>query len=339
VRILVVSQMYPGPKDPDLGIFVQRMEQELVARGNDVQVVAVTHRGGSPFKHLSLGLRTIVAALRMRPDAIYAHFLAPAGVWAMVAALLTRSRLVVTAHGRDVRNIGERPGVGLAMRLLARRADAVVAVSGYLRDDLERRVPALRGRVRVIDSGVDLSRFSPFDQGEARRNLGIDMTPDEPLLLFVGTLDERKNVVHLADAFERLGRGQLIFVGDGPLRNDIEDRANVRVVGRVPHDEVPRWMHACDVLCLPSTVEPFGQVLLEAMACERSVVATSIGGPPEFVTEDAGAIVDPGDVDSIERGIRRALELPRPNTAARQVAARHDVAVQAERVEQLLAGR
>src|SRR5207253_10412829 len=122
--------------------------------------------------------------------------------------------------------------------------------------------------------------------------------------LCVGSLTERKNVVRLADAFARLGDGSLTFVGDGPLRGQLEGRDRVRVVGRVPHEDVPGWIASADVVCQPSLIEPPGQSLLEAMACARSVVATRIGGPPEFVAPDAGVLVDPIDLDSLERGLR-----------------------------------
>jgi glycosyltransferase involved in cell wall biosynthesis len=100
---------------------------------------------------------------------------------------------------------------------------------------------------------------------------------------------------------------------------------------------VAGWVAACDVLCQPSVVEPFGIALLEAMAGERSVVATQVGGPPEFVTPEAGVLVDPESVDSIENGLRAAAELPSPNPAARLAAAKHDVRVEARRIADLLA--
>jgi glycosyltransferase involved in cell wall biosynthesis len=111
----------------------------------------------------------------------------------------------------------------------------------------------------------------------------------------------------------------------------------VRVVGRVPHEQVAQWVAACDVLCGVALVEPFGQALLEAMAAERTVVATRIGGPPEFVPPDAGVLVDPLDVDAIAAALARAADYPRPNTAARAAAALHDVRRQAERIEEILA--
>jgi glycosyltransferase involved in cell wall biosynthesis len=159
---------------------------------------------------------------------------------------------------------------------------------------------------------------------------------ESPAFVCVGALSERKNVVRLADAFARLGEGSLTFVGDGPLRAQLEGRAGVRIVGRVPHDAVPSLIASADVVCQPSLIEPFGQSVLEAMACARTVVATRIGGPPEFVPPGAGVLVDPTDLEALENALRTAAALPRPNEAARAAAAEHDVKHQARRIEELL---
>jgi glycosyltransferase involved in cell wall biosynthesis len=108
------------------------------------------------------------------------------------------------------------------------------------------------------------------------------------------------------------------------------------LAGAVPHEAVPEWVAGCHVLCQPSIVEPFGQALLEAMACGRSVVATRVGGPPEFVTPDAGVLVDPLDVGAMADALGLAASLPRPNTAARAAASGHDLRLQARRVEEIL---
>jgi glycosyltransferase involved in cell wall biosynthesis len=167
------------------------------------------------------------------------------------------------------------------------------------------KVPEADGRVRVIDCGVDLERFRNRNAAEA-------------------------------EAFGRLREGSLAFLGAGPKRTELEARPGVRVVGRVPHERVADWIAACDVLCQPSLVEPFGQALLEAMASERSVLATRVGGPPEFVTPEAGIVVNPTDLDAIEAGLRVAVTLPAPNPHAREAAAEHDVRRQAERVSAVL---
>jgi glycosyltransferase involved in cell wall biosynthesis len=241
----------------------------------------------------------------------------------------------VTAHGRDVRNIGSLPAIGTVTRATLARA-SVIAVSDYLRRELVAKLPALAGRVDVIDCGVDLERFRGQDAEPARRRVGWD--ENGPRYLCLGTLDERKNVVRLADAFARLDSGSLTFVGDGPLRARLEGRKRVRLVGRVPHEAVSDWIAASDVVCQPSLVEPFGQALLEALASERPVLATRVGGPPEFVTPETGVLVDPESVASIEAGLRAAPDLPRPNAAARAVAAEHDVRRQAARIAEVLQG-
>jgi glycosyltransferase involved in cell wall biosynthesis len=268
---------------------------------------------------LTLARKALAAA---RPDVVYAHFLVPAG---LIAAVAGRAPLVVTAHGRDVRNIGAIPAVAAATRLVVRRAATVICVSRYLQRELETKLPEAQGKVEVVSSGVDRERFA------------VSEAPvGPPGFLCVGALDERKNVVRLADAFAELGEGALTFAGDGPLRAQLEGRDRVRLLGRVPHDEIPRLLAECRVLAQPSLVEPLGQALLEAMACGRSVVATRIGGPPEFVPPEAGFLVDPLDVPGLARALEQAAALPSPNEAARAATAEHDVRRQAERIEEIL---
>jgi glycosyltransferase involved in cell wall biosynthesis len=336
MRILLVSQLYPGPSAPDFGVFVKRMADELECAGNAVDRVVIDHRGGTPAKHIALAARAMARARAFKPDVVYGHFLFPAGLAAAAAARATGARLVLTAHGRDVRNLAMR-GVGRATRFSLGRADAVIAVSEYLRRELERRAPEARGKTAVIDMGVDVERFRHRESREARSEVGWE--GEEPFYLCVGTLDERKNVLRLAEAFARLDRGTLAFLGDGPLRAELEGRAGVFLGGRIPHERVAAWVAACDVLCQPSLVEPFGLTLLEGLATERPVVATKIGGPLEFVTPETGVLVDPESVDSIEAGLRAAAKLPRPNASGRAVAERHDVRVQARRVAAVLEGK
>jgi glycogen(starch) synthase len=312
--------MYPGPADPDLGSFVALGVEALRERGHEVDLAVLDRRAGG--KRRFLELRKAVQAAP-RPDVVWAHFLVPSGL----LAAEVDAPLVVTAHGRDVRNIDSIPGVAALTRRVVLRASTVIAVSSYLRRELEEKLPEARGKTEVVDSGVDLARFT-------------DATPamqlEQPAFVCVGSLSERKNVIRLADAFAALGRGSLTFVGDGPLRGELAGRANVRVVGPVPHGEVAAWLAAADVVCGPSLVEPFGQALLEGLASGRNVVATRIGGPPEFVPPEAGVLVDPLDVGELTRALDQAASLPVPNPAARAAAAAHDVRLQAARVEEIL---
>jgi glycosyltransferase involved in cell wall biosynthesis len=313
---------------------VRQIVRELEGRGHEIEKAVIDRRGRSEARSIALTARALAAARRFRPDVVYAHFLFPAGVAAALAARAAKAPLVVTAHGQDVRNVGSRRGVARATRFALARATAVIAVSEYLRQELVRRVPALAADVDVIDCGVDVERFRGRESAALREELGWH--GESPFYLCVGGLSARKNVVRLADAWARLGRGNLAFVGDGPLRSELVGRRGVTLVGAVPHELVGDWIGACDVLCQPSLVEPFGQALLEAMASERPVVATRVGGPPEFVVREAGVLVDPESVESIAVGMDTAARLPFPNPAARAAAAEHDVRIQAERIERVL---
>jgi len=141
LRILIVTQFWPGPEDPDLGVFVAQLAGELARRSHEVDQVFVDHRGGSRTKHARLGAAALRAALHTRPDVIYAHFLVPAGALAALASVAARVPVVLTAHGQDVRNLGSIPGVRAVTRLAVARARAVIAVSDYLRKELVAQVP------------------------------------------------------------------------------------------------------------------------------------------------------------------------------------------------------
>ena len=160
-------------------------------------------------------------------------------------------------------------------------------------------MPEARGKTEVVDSGVDLERFM------------VEPAPaGPPRYVCIGSLIERKNVLRLAGAFEKLGEGTLTFVGDGPLRERLEGRPGIELTGALPYDRIPAQIAAAHVVCQPSLIEPFGQAVLEAMACGRSVVATRIGGPPEFVPPEAGVLVDPVDEDALVDALRTAAARP-----------------------------
>jgi glycosyltransferase involved in cell wall biosynthesis len=330
MRILVVTQMWPGPENPDLGSFLVPLTRELEELGNEVDVASISQRGGSPTKYVRLAREARDMARSLRPDVVFAHFLFPSGAAGALAARAARAPLVLMAHGQDVANLGRIPGVSAATRWVVRRSAAVIANSRWLAGRLTEQIPAAKPKIEVADCGVDLEAFSPRPADEARRELGWD--GDGPAFLCVGSLIERKNVSRLADAFESLGQGRLAFVGDGPLRDKLEGRPGIHLEGRVPQAQVPRWVAACDVLCQPSLIEPFGQATLEGMAMERSVVATKVGGPPEFVTPEVGVLVDPHDTGALRAALQRAAELPSPNPTARGRAADHDVRQQAAKM-------
>src|SRR4051794_12793152 len=301
--------MWPAPDAPELGAFLLPLVRELRTAGHEGEVAAIGRRGGPPTKYLKLTADAVRAARRLRPDVVFAHFLFPAGGAGLAAARAARAPLVVMAHGTDVANLDRTP-LRLLTAPVVRGAAAVIANSRWLAERLREHFPAVEPE--VCDLGVDLHEFDPATPpapgwGDA----------GHPRFLCVGALIERKNVLGLADAFARLDRGSLTFVGDGEHRAALGGRPGVRLVGRVPHEQIPGWVAGCDVLCQPSLREPFGLAALEAMAMERTVVATTAGGPPEFVTPEAGVLVGPGDPGALRGAPAPAAARPPPHAAAR----------------------
>ncbi|MDX6547004.1 MAG: hypothetical protein QOG33_554 [Gaiellales bacterium] len=326
MRIVLLSNMYPSPARPEYGVFVQRLAEALRARGHELDEAVLTAGGRGPLRtplaYLGLLRRTRALVAARRPDVVYAHFLVPTGL----VAVLGGAPFVVTAHGRDVANARGNALLALLTRRVIRRARAVICVSAHLAQLL----PATPARLEVIDCGVDTDLFRPSGRsdGEGTR------------FLFVGSLTGRKNVAALMEAFATIGAGSsLTIAGSGPLEQRLRDSApaGVTFLGRVLPERMAELYAGCDVYCQPSLVEPQGQALLEALACGRPVVATRVGGPPEFVTEDCGVLVDPLDVASIAAGMRRAAQIELPCAAAVTVAEAHSIALQAARIEQLLA--
>jgi glycosyltransferase involved in cell wall biosynthesis len=330
MRILLVSQMYPGPQAPTLGSFVAELESALEAKGHTIARAVVDRRGG-PGRHLRLLGDTARTARSFRPDVVYAHFLLPAGLWGTLAG---RAPAVITAHGQDVENARTSRWIRYGTRFAVGRAASVVAVSRWLGDRLCEAVPGAATKLEIIDCGVDLARFSPRDKQEARARVGLENTG--PVFVCVGSLSERKNVLGLARAVERRREGTLVLVGDGPLRAALAGRPRIVLAGDAAREEVATWLSAADVVCQPSLVEPFGLVALEAMACSRSVVGTTVGGHAEFIDPGSGVLALPGDDTSLDAALNAALALPSPNPAARAAALGHDVSRQAERIEKLL---
>lgn len=346
LRVLCLSNMWPGPADPDYGSFVADMCGALERRGMVVDPVVIDHRGAgparTPAKYAGLTGRAVRHA--RGADVIYAHYLFPTAAAAAVAARAARIPYVVTAHGQDVRNL-ERPALRRATAPAVAGASALIAVSRHLADGLRASGIALPP-VHVVNMGVDLARFTPGDRAAARERLGLP--PGDPLILAVGGLTDRKNPLGLLQALARVRAARpaarLAFVGDGPLARAVDLGAErlgvagaVVRTGALPHAAVADWVAACDLLALVSRVEPLGIVALEALAGGRPVVATAVGGTREVVPAPrAGRIVDPRDPGAIAGAILSLLDDPPSPSACRDAALAHGLERQAGRVAAIL---
>ena len=185
--------------------------------------------------------------------------------------------------------------------------DAVVATSHYVESELER---AGIGKVVVIPFGVDTDVFSPeFKDPELRPRMGIDA--DSTLLITTGRLSPEKGIYQLLDAFELLkkhGKYDLVFIGDGPCREEIVERAkndnHLHIPGYISHEDgLARYYASSDVFVSASQYETFGLSTLEAMACGLPVAAVRAGGTPELIPAELGEVAEPGSTVDLANAI------------------------------------
>lgn len=201
----------------------------------------------------------------------------------------------------------------------ARRANQVVAISEATRRDVIKLLGVSPERVIRVYCGVD-ARFHPIDDHEELHRFRQAHSLPERFILYLGTIEPRKNLVRLMDAYAELRRRgatawPLVLAGGRGWRDEaivhyaarlgLEDA--VRFAGFVPEEEIPLWYNAAAFFVYPSAYEGFGLPPLEALACGTPVVASNRASLPE-VLGDAAVLVDPSDTGAIVDGMQRMLE-------------------------------
>ncbi|MDQ3336294.1 MAG: glycosyltransferase family 4 protein [Myxococcota bacterium] len=246
--------------------------------------------------------------LRGKFDVVLGSWAYPDGFAAVIAARLLGLPCVVKLHGSDINIIAKIPGPRRLSAWALPQASKIVAVSRALADEVA-ALGVPRDKIAIVMNGVDASLFHPRDRAAARKELGLG---DGPLALYVGNLKVEKGVLDLAAAWKDVptGKASLVVIGGGPAQAElsqlVDDR--VKLVGPQPLASIPTWMAACDVLVLPSHAEGTPNVVLEALACGRRVVATNVGGIPDLITTDTlGQLVPPRDPKSLAVALAHAL--------------------------------
>lgn len=312
VRVLSPIAVYPRWARPRSYLFHAPLELAL-----DCAVEYVTYPAfpalTRPFNGWLCG-RAIDAAVRhARPDVLLSYWLYPDAHGALRAARRHAIPFVAGARGSDLR---VRDAVSRRLTLpVVRSADRLLVVSADLGRIASERYGADPARVRVIPNGCDTAIFHLLDRAVARREL--DLPERSRIVLYVGRLVAEKGLRELLTAAAELARNDaglvLALVGDGPLRAELEAMARsmpglaLRFAGAQPPAAVARWMSAADVVTLPSYSEGHPNVLVEALACGRPAVATTVGGIPEVIDAASGVLVPPRDTDALARGLGEAL--------------------------------
>ncbi len=242
----------------------------------------------------------------------------------VVLSLMTGLPLLLEFNGSEVwvsRNwdpTGQLSLLGKMEALNLRAADVVFVVSEVERRNLiERGVP--ESKIRVNPNGVSIEEFRPHRGGaEIRRRLGIE---DKIVIGFTGTFGPWHGAPVMARAAELAARGfnmHLIFVGDGDEREETEKivreaGVSATFTGRVPREQVPDYLDACDILISPHKggadgSDFFGSPtkLFEYMAMERPVIASRLGQPAEIIEDgESGILVESGSAEGLARAMKR----------------------------------
>jgi starch synthase len=354
VRVGLLTREFPPDVYGGAGVHVEFLARELRPlvdldvhcwgeasqreRGQGV----VRHRPWSALDGANDALRTfsvdlaMVAALQGR-ELVHSH------TWyANLAGHLAKTLYgiphVLTAHSLEPLRPwkAEQLGGGYALSSWAERtavesADAVIAVSGAMRQDILDCYPALDpARVHVVHNGIDTELYRPDPGADALKRIGVD--PARPYVLFVGRITRQKGVPHLLRAVRDIDpAAQVVLCAGAPdtpeidreFRELYEELSGVRdgvhwIPKMLPRPEVIQLLTHAAVFACPSVYEPLGIVNLEAMACGTPVVASRVGGIPEVVADgETGLLVDVDD--GFEARLTRALDtvLADPGAARR----------------------
>jgi glycosyltransferase involved in cell wall biosynthesis len=221
-------------------------------------------------------------------------------------------------------------------------ADAVITVSEELRQRaIAQGVPA--EKITAILNGCDTAVFHPGDRAAAREQVGCD--PTDELVVYAGNLLASKGLGELIDAFVALAKSRpklrLAIAGQGPYGDTLARRAaaaglekRVILPGRCDAAGIAHWMRAADLFCLPSYSEGCPNVVVEALACARPIVASNVGGIPELVKKGCGLLVPPRDPVALREALDKALstawdsaEIARTSTRSWETVAAETLAV------------
>ena len=354
MRVGLLTREYPPDVYGGAGVHVEFLARELRPLtdldvhcwGEGAAGGVVRHRPWPMLDGANDALRTFSVDLSMTA-ALEGRELVHSHTWyanlaGHLAKMLYGIPHVMTAHSLEPLRPwkAEQLGGGYALTSWAERtaieaADAVIAVSGAMREDILGCYPALDpAKVRVVHNGIDTSLYQPDHGTDVLERLGVD--PDRPYVLFVGRITRQKGVPQLLRAVRDIDpAAQVVLCAGAPdtpeidreFRDLFEELSRVRqgvfwIPQMLPRPDVIQLLTHAAVFVCPSVYEPLGIVNLEAMACGTAVVASRVGGIPEVVADgETGLLVSVDEsVEEHVAQLARALDsLLADPTAARRM--------------------
>lgn len=283
----------------------------------------------SPINDLISLIKIYRFIKKERFDVVHTHT-SKAGILGRIASKLAGVPIIIhSPHGHIFHPDSHIDGVPTNRFLLklllclerftAKFTDRIIALTEFGKRDQVRLGIGETGKYVVIHNMIDLERYQFGNQqnlDEKKRELGLFST--SPIVGTVARLTPEKGHRYLLEAVAKIKPSipdiKFLLIGDGPLRDELENQAdkmaisdNVIFLGL--HKDVPEILQILDLFVLPSLYEGLGIVLVEAMACGKPVVATSVGGVPEIVKDgQTGLLVPPHDSSALARAIKTLLD-------------------------------
>lgn len=241
------------------------------------------------------------AKLEKKPDVVYGHFLAPAGI---TAARIGKKFGIpaFAAYGESTPWSIERYGADKVAREIE-SLKGIVSVSTNNKDNLIKLNIMSEDKIIVFPNAVDNSRYYPRDKKAAREKYGFPQ--DAFIVAFVGQFNERKGVLRVAEALNDLEDVYVIYAGKG---NQIPRNSNTLYCGLIKPEEIPLFLNAADVFLLPTLNEGCCNAIIEAMACGLPVISSNRPFNFDILNEDSALLINPENISEIREAVIKLKE-------------------------------
>jgi glycosyltransferase involved in cell wall biosynthesis len=316
--------MYPTEAHKTFGIFIKNQVEALRAIGNEVDVIGIKNPLTGKKNIISKYLRWIVETKMnlltrgRKYDVIHAHYVFPSGLLALLYKKLLGKPFIVTAHGGDIDRMAKKsPKIRQYTGTILREASHIVTVGEALYQEIGNDYQVSPSKLSIINMGVNRDVFRPYSKKEIRQELQISEGV-EPVL-FVGNIIREKGLTELVEAFKQVKtkrpQTELYLIGasrNTAYREELHQLMGegVHFIEPLPQADLAKWMSAAEVFVLPSHLEGFGLVAVEAMSCHTPVIGTDVGGLHYLLKDGSGLLVPAKQAPPLAEAILEVLENP-----------------------------